>query len=38
MVKISFSEVLPEELLKGVVSTSGLLPKFPADLFYPLAI
>jgi len=37
-IKVSYSTVLPEDLLGGVVSTSGLLPKFPADLFYPLGI
>ncbi|TNV81215.1 hypothetical protein FGO68_gene9424 [Halteria grandinella] len=37
-VKVNFVEVLPDELQNDMTTTSGLFPKLPADLFYPLAI
>jgi hypothetical protein len=37
-VDVKFVEVLPEALQNDMTTTSGLFPKFPADLFYPLAV
>ena len=35
---INFIEVLPDDLLNDATFTSGLLPKLPSDLFYPLSV
>jgi hypothetical protein len=35
---VNFIEVLPDDLLDDATFTSGLLPKLPADLFYPLSV
>jgi hypothetical protein len=37
-IDVSFSEFLPDLLIQDETPTSGMLPKFPNDLFYPLAI
>ena len=31
-------KVLPTELMQDMTTTSGLFPKLPADLFYPLTV
>lgn len=35
---VSFIQVLPDQLENDMATTSGLLPKLPPDLFYPLTI
>jgi hypothetical protein len=35
---VNFIEVLPDDLLNDAAFTSGLLPKLPSDLFYPLSV
>eukprot|EP00347_Sterkiella_histriomuscorum_P008496 403344876 len=37
-IQVKFTEVLPDDLVKEKQTTSGLLPKLPSDLFYPLAV
>jgi glycerol-3-phosphate responsive antiterminator len=34
--QVSFIEVLPDEIINDRSVRSGLFPKLPADLFYPL--
>ncbi|CDW81539.1 UNKNOWN [Stylonychia lemnae] len=36
--RVKFVEALPEDLLQQNTPTSGLLPKLPYDLFYPLTV
>jgi hypothetical protein len=35
---VNFIEVLPDELINDRSVRSGLFPKLPADLFYPLQV